>query len=399
MKWKRKIIVISVAALVVLAILYGFLPKPVTVDFARLKRGPMAVTVDEEGKTRVIDRFEISAPVAGFARRIELDVGDAVKKGQVVAELEPLRSEVLDPRSHAEATARVSAARAALSAAEESARAAKAEADYAEAEFDRISNLYGGGYVSADRFDRAEADHRRAQANLQSANFSVKVAKFELDAARTALRYSAAGNGAEGRETVLLKTPVDGRVLKVLHESEGKVEAGEVLIAIGNPRTIEVEVDVLSDDAVRIKPGMRVLFDRWGGEEPLEGEVKRVEPAGFTKISALGVEEQRVLVISGITSPPEEWERLGDGYRVEASFIIWEGEDVLQIPESALFRHADGWAAFVVENRKARMRAVELGHRSGLSAEVVSGVEAGETVITHPSDTIEDGTHVRLRQR
>ncbi|MGD2080469.1 MAG: HlyD family efflux transporter periplasmic adaptor subunit [Nitrospirota bacterium] len=399
MNWKRKVVVIAVAALVALAIAYGFVPRPLPVDFAELGRGPMSVSVVEEGKTRVIDRFEISAPVAGFARRIELDVGDAVEKGQVVAEIEPRRSEVLDPRSRAEAAARVSAARAALSAAEERAKAARAEADYAEAEFNRVSGLFDGGYVSGESFDRAEADHRNAKATLRSADFAVKVAEYDLEAARTALRYSAAEDGAEGLEKVLLKSPVGGSVLAVHHESEGKVEAGEVLLAIGDTRAIEVEADVLSDDAVRIKPGMRVLFERWGGEEPLEGKVKRVEPAGFTKISALGVEEQRVLVISDIISHYEEWGRLGDGYRVEARFVLWEDEDVLRIPESALFRHADGWAAFVVEGGRARRREVSLGHRSGLTAEVVSGIDAGEKVITHPDDAIEDGTRVRLRNK
>jgi HlyD family secretion protein len=396
-KDRRKIVVLAAAALVVLAVAWGFMPKPVPVDIAEATRGAMSVTVVEEGKTRVMDRFEISAPVAGFARRIELDVGDPIKKGQVLAELEPLRSEVLDPRSHAEATARVEAAKAALSAADNNAAAAKAEADYAEAEFNRVSNLHEGGYVSGDRFDRAEADYRHTQADLQSAEFAVKVAAFELEAARTALRYSGAGDGTKGLKKVSIKSPVQGSVLKVLHESEGKVDAGEALISIGDPRAIEVEVDVLSDDAVRIKPGMRVLFERWGGDEPLEGEVRSVEPAGFTKISALGVEEQRVWVISDITSPQEAWERLGDGYRVEASFILWEGKDVLQVPESSLFRHKGGWAVFVMENGRARLRPVELGHRSGLAAELVSGVKEGEKVITHPDDAIEDGTRVKQR--
>jgi HlyD family secretion protein len=399
MKWKRKIIVIAIAALIVLAIVYGFLPKPVPVDLAELGRGPMTVSVVEEGKTRVIDRFEVSAPVSGYALRIELEVGDAVKKGHVLAEIEPRRSQFLDPRSHAEAEARISAARAALRAAEEKAQAARADADYAEAEFKRLSALFKDGYISGDRFDRAEAAHRNAQATLRSADFAVEVAKYELEAARTALRYSAAEDGAGKLGRVLLRSPVGGSVLKVLHKSEGEVGAGEVLISIGDTRAIEVETDVLSDDAVRIKPGMKVLYERWGKEEPLLGSVKRVEPAGFTKISALGVEEQRVLVISGFTSPPEEWERLGDGYRVETRFVLWEGKDVLTMPESALFRHDEGWAAFVVEGGRARLRKVEVGQRSGLTAEVLSGVTEGEKVITHPDDAIKDGTRVRQRNR
>jgi HlyD family secretion protein len=399
MKLSRKTIALAVAVLIILAIIHGFMPRPVQVETAEAKRAPMMVTVVEEGKTRVIDRFDISAPVSGFARRIELDVGDPVKKGKVIAELEPLRSEVLDPRRKAEASARVKAAQAALSAAEESVRATQAEADYAEAEFNRITELHSGEYVTEEKFDRAEADYRHTQAQLQSAEFTVEVAKFDLEAARTALRYSAAEDGGKGLKTVTLRTPVDGRVLKVLRESEGVVNAGETLISIGDPQAIEVEVDVLSDDAVRIKPGMRVIFERWGGEEPLEGKVRIIEPAGFTKISALGVEEQRVLVIADITSPSEEWERLGDGFRVEASFILWEGDDVLQVPESSLFRYEDGWAVFAMENGKASLRRVKLGHRSGLAAEIVSGLKAGETVITHPDESIEDGTSVRPREK
>ncbi len=259
--------------------------------------------------------------------------------------------------------------------------------------------MHDGGYVTDEQFDRAEADYRNTQARLQSAEFTVEVAKFELEAARTALKYSAAEDGAKGLKPVTLRTPVDGRVLKVLHKSEGVMSAGETLISIGDPQAIEVEVDVLSDDAVRIRPGMRVIFERWGGDGPLEGKVRVVEPAGFTKISALGVEEQRVFVIADITSPPEEWERLGDGYRVEASFILWEGDNVLQVPESSLFRYKDGWAVFIMGNRKANLRQVKLGHRSGLVAEIVSGLKAGETVITHPDESIEDGTSVRPREK
>jgi HlyD family secretion protein len=373
MKLSRRTVGIAIAVLIVLAIVHGFMPKPVPVDTVEAKRAPMTVTVVEEGKTR--------------------------GKGAVIAELEPLRSEVLDPRRKAEAGARVKAAQASLSAAEESVRAAQAEADYAEAEFNRMTKLHADGYVTEERFDRAEADYRHTQAQLQSAEFTVDVAKFALEAARTALRYSAAEDGGKNLKTVTLRTPVDGNVLKVLRESEGVVNAGETLISIGDPQAIEVEVDVLSDDAVRIKPGMRVIFERWGGEEPLEGKVRVVEPAGFTKISALGVEEQRVLVIADITSPPEEWERLGDGFRVEASFILWEEENVLQVPESSLFRYEDGWAVFAMENEKARLRKVKLGHRSGLVAEIVSGIKAGETVITHPDESIEDGTSVRKREK
>jgi HlyD family secretion protein len=197
---------------------------------------------------------------------------------------------------------------------------------------------------------------------------------------------------------VAVRAPTAGRVLKRFRESEGVVNAGESLVEMGSPRTLEVEVEALSSDAVRLTPGTRVLFERWGGDYPLEGIVRTVEPFGFTTISALGVEEQRVLVIVDFTSPREQWERLGDGYRVEAVFILWEGEQVLQVPSSALFRFGDGWAVFAIAEGKAARRGVEVGHRSGLTAEIVSGLNEGQRVITHPSNDIEDGTEVTIRQ-
>jgi len=196
---------------------------------------------------------------------------------------------------------------------------------------------------------------------------------------------------------VVIKAPVNGRILKIDRKSEGVVNEGQALIEIGDPRALEVEVDVLSADAVRIRPGMPVIFERWGGEEDLKGKVRVIEPAGFTKISALGVEEQRVLVISDIVSPPEKWAELGDGYRVEASFILWEGPDVLQVPTSALFHYKVGWAVFVVRNNKAKLSTVNIGYNNGLSAEVLSGLVESDTVITHPDSSIGEGTRVRLR--
>lgn len=397
MKWWRKIGLAALAAAVAAAVVYGFMPRPVPVDTAKAARGPLRVAVEEEGKTRVKDRFVISAPVAGIARRIELEAGDPVAKGHTVAELEPMRSAVLDPRARAEAVARLRAAEASLKAAEQRAAAAKADAEYAGSELARVRGLQQKGFASRDDLERAEANARRTGADLRSAEFGVKVAAFEVEEARTALRYSAAEEAAGPTRRVLIRTPVDGRVLKVFHKSEGVVAAGAELLEVGDPAALEVEVDLLSEDSVRVGPGTRVLFERWGGEPALEGRVRIVEPAGFTKVSALGVEEQRVHVISEIVSPRRTWERLGDGYRVEASFIVWEGTGVLQVPSSALFRHGEGWAVFVVKDGKARRRAVETGHRSGLSTEITSGLEEGETVITHPDRSIEDGTRVRQR--
>jgi HlyD family secretion protein len=252
----------------------------------------------------------------------------------------------------------VEAAKAALDAAKENARVATASDDYARAKYDRTKRLFESGFASKDDWERAESEARQALATLKSAGFAVEVARSDLDAARTQLLYSSGEGGRGSGGSVAVRAPVEGRVLGIPHKDEGAVEAGRPLIEIGNPRALEVEVDVLSSDAVRIRPGTTVHFDRWGGDGLLEGKVRTVEPAGFTKVSALGVEEQRVLVIADITSPPALWEQLGDGYRLEASFLLWEGDDILQVPASALFRYEGDWAAFTVEGGRAKRRTV-----------------------------------------
>lgn len=389
--------VITSLVIIIVLIGIGFVPRPVLVDTVIARRAPLEVTIEEEGKTRVIDHYVLSAPVDGFARRINLDVGDTVEKDQQIGCLEPLRSNVLDPRSRAEAEARVSAATAALNAADREARAAEADAKFAEDEEKRLKRLYESGTIPYDRYQQSEADARRTRAKLESARFAVEVAQFEKTAAEAALRYSAARMAGETPETVSIVAPVSGRVLKIHHKSEGVVNKGDPLIDIGDPNSLEVEVEVLSRDAVKIMEGTRVRFSRWGGDEHLEGVVRTIEPVGFTKISALGVEEQRVLVIVDLTSPRELWQRLGDGYRVETAFILWEGRDILQVPSSALFRHADGWAVYTVNSGRAELHIVEPGQRSGIATQVLSGIEEGETVINHPGDNIAPGVHVRPR--
>ena len=394
---RRRILIITVAATVVLAVIYGFMPKAIQVDAIAAKKGPMRVTVDEEGKTRVRDRFVISAPVAGYLRRVELDVGDSAVKGQVIAELEPLRSTVLDPRSRAEALAALSAARAAFNAAKENAQAAAASADYARKNLERQKRLYDSGYVAKDSLDQADADAKRTAANRLAADASVKSARADVERAQSTLGHSPAEGTADHDRIVAIRAPVDGSVLKIHHESEGAVNAGEPLIDIGDPRKLEIKVEVLSADAVAIQPGSTVYFERWGGDFPLTGTVRTVEPEAFTKVSSLGVEEQRVLVIADITSLPEEWKRLGDEYRVEASFIIWEGKNVLQVPASSLFRKGEGWAVFVVDGGRARIRHVKIGHRNGLIAEITDGLSEQDRVISHPDDRVRDGVRVRVR--
>jgi HlyD family secretion protein len=395
-QWRRRITWFAVLLLIVAALGYGFRPLPRPVDTASATRASMQVAIEEEGKTRVIDRYIITAPVAGTTCRVDLDVGDSVEKNEVLVNINPLQSQALDPRSRAEAEARVAAAEAALRAAEQNVDSAQADADLAGKELKRLGPLAEQGHVSQNRLDQAGAQKRSAVAALHSAEFAVDVAKHELEAARTALRYT--GNRSSNPEDMVqVLAPVGGRILKLQHECEGVVTRGEPLLEIGDTRSLEIETDVLSADAVKIKPGMPVLYERWGGEEALTGQVRRVEPVGFTKISALGVEEQRVLIISDITAPPGQWQTLGDGYRVESRFIIWEEQDVLQIPASALFRSDGQWTLFVVQDNKARRRAVKVGQRNGLSARILAGLTEGEAVITHPDDTIDDGVRVKRR--
>jgi HlyD family secretion protein len=390
-------VIAVIIAVIAALLLWGFWPQPVTVEAVTVSRAPMTVSIEEEGRTRVIDRYIVSAPVDGVACRVQLEVGDPVEQGQVLLGITPLESQVLDPRSRAQAEARVAAAEAALSAAREQARVAAVEKDYAAAELERLRPLAEKGLVSGESFDRAKNAANTTAAVLRSAEFNVEVASYDLEAARTTLQYSAATAGDAPAERVPVRAPIDGRILKVHHECEGPVRTGEPLFEVGDPSALEVEVDVLSADAVKIQPGMPVLFDRWGGDLALQGRVRNIEPIGFTKISALGVEEQRVLVISDLTSPTEQWQRLGDGYRVEAQFVLWQEAEVLQVPASALFRFGEGWAVFVIEDDSARRREVSVGQRNGLTAQIIAGLVAGETVINHPSDAVEDGRSVRLR--
>lgn len=395
--WRRRLTWLLVLLLIIVALAYGFRPQPRMVDTASTVLGPMRVSVEEEGKTRVIDRYDVDAPVAGTTCRVDLEVGDSVSKGQVLTTLKPLESQALDPRSWAEAEARVAAAESALHAAEQNSTSAAAEWDLAKKELSRLQPLFAKGLVTQGQLDQAAAKVQTTRASSRSALFSVDVARHELEAARTALSYT----GDKGRENpeanVQVYSPIDGRILAIHQECEGVVAAGQPLLVVGDIRSLEIETDVLSEDAVRIKPGMRVEFHRWGGEKPLLGRVRTVEPVGFTKISALGVEEQRVLVISDITSDPAEWQELGDGYRVESEFILWESDDVLQIPASALFRFNNGWALFVMKDGTAVRREVKVGKRNGLSAQILEGLDEGQKVITHPDNAIDDGVSVKPR--
>lgn len=375
---RRQVLVTVGAALVLAAVVFAFLPDAVPVQTAIATRGPLQVVVEEEGETRVDDRYVIRAPVAAHVRRIDLEEGDPVEAGQVLVQLEPPRAAILDPRTQAEAGARVQAARAALERAE-------VEAEQARSDLARTRRLHDAEAATPQALEEARSQAARAEAGVESA-------RAELEAALAAQR-SAAGAASLPVEDVL-RAPASGRVLAVHQESGGHVQAGEPLIEVGETEALQVVADVLSQEAVPIQPGTPVLVEEWGGEEPLEAVVRRVEPEGFTEVSALGVEEQRVRVVADLATPPAARGGLGPGYGVLARFVVWQAASVLQVPTAALFRHEDGWATFVVEGGRARLRDVTVGRQAGVVTQVVEGLEPGQTVVVHPSNEVEDGVRV-----
>jgi len=396
-RWLRRLFWLVILLFIIAALIVGFPPQPRRVDVAEAIFATLQVSVEEEGKTRVIDRYTVSAPVPGMTCRVDLNVGDYVEKNQPLVSIEPRRAQALDPRSWAEARSRVSASESALRAAEQTAQSALAKLELASKELERLKPLAEKGHVAQNELDQAATLERSAKAAKRSAEFAVDVAQHELDAARTALKYVGAKGDVNAATTVQVRAPVSGKVLKIHQECEGVVAAGQPLFEIGDTQSLEVETEVLSSDAVKIKPGMRVIFNRWGGEVALEGRVRIVEPVGFTKVSALGVEEQRVLVISDIISEVSQWQSLGDAYGVESEFILWEADNILQVPASALFRFNAGWAVFVLKNEKAIRRVIKPGMRNGLSVQILEGLTEGEKVLTYPDDTIGDGVKVKPR--
>jgi HlyD family secretion protein len=398
MPWRRRLLILLFALLGAVLILFLLRPSPVLVDTQPATRGYLAVTLEEEGRTRIVNRYEVFSPMTAQLRRVTLDVGDPVEENQRVITLEPLPSPFLDIRSLAEAEARRDAAEALLETARQEAEAAAAAASFARSELQRLQQLKDRQLISTSELQRAEAEAQRTEALHRSAQFRVRTARSDLDAARAALVHSGSQDPSS-TDDISLVSPIRGVVLRRYLESAQVVQPGQPLLELGNPLDLEVEVEVLSSDAIKIEPGMRVLLERWGRPEPLEGRVRRIEPAGFTKISALGVEEQRVIVLADIVSPQERWNRLGDAYRVNARFILWEEKDVLRVATSALFRHEHGWAVFLIDGNRARLQPVTIGRRGELHTQVLEGLQPGETVIVHPDRSIEKGTRIRTRER
>ena len=393
-RWMRVVLLVAALGVAGFILATALRPSPIGVEAGRVNCGSLRVTIDAEGKTRVRDRFVVAAPVAGRLARISLRRGDAVTRDAVVARIDPLPLAPLDPRQLAEAKARVATAEQLRHEAEAVVEHDRADCEQVWREFARAEGLVETGDISRQEFERARNADETCRRQLEAARFRARAAASEVEVAKAALlAVEQAGQSGEAA-TVLVRVPAGGRVLRVIEESERVVAAGTPLIELSNPARLEAVVDVLSTDAVKIHPGAAVSIRGWGGEHPLRARVRLVEPSAFTKVSALGVEEQRVNVIVDFL---DQSGQLGDGYRIEAHIVIWEGENVLTVPTGALFRHGQSWSVFEIENGRAHRLEVEVGHRTALAAEVKRGIAEGAEVILHPPNQLADGARVKWR--
>jgi HlyD family secretion protein len=412
-RWIKRGLGVLVVLGLVAAMVSAFMPKPVPADVAVLARGPMRVTIDEDGKTRVTDRYVVSAPLAGTIGRMTLHPGDHVEQGGLIATIEATEPPLLDAQTRAEAEAQFKAAEASRRQAAAAVNRAKTATEFARSERDRTAQLVSKGSFAERNLDLAELDLKTREQELESAGFGVRVAQYEVERARATLdridahaavsadpdrgakRDSKKSTPEAGGAVEHVNSPITGTVLRVLREHEGVVTPGTSLLELADPDALEIVVDVLTSDAVQIERGAMVEIRGWGGEVPLNGRVRLVEPSAFTKISALGVEEQRVNVVIELLDKPEGVV-IGDGYRVEVSIVVWQSDDVLLLPVAALFRDGERWAVWLADGNTAQLQAIELGKRQGLWVEVVEGLEAGQTVIVHPSDAIEEGVELEV---
>ncbi len=391
----KRIVRIAIVLLVLGAIVvWAFMPAAVPADFATVQKGTLQVTVEDEGRTRVRDRYVVSAPVPGRMQRIELEPGDPVVASKtVVARFAPTDPALLDVRTRAELEARARAAESAVGAARADRERIQSELKFAQAELKRAKELVAGGAIAARELEDVQRQVTTLERAQESAEFAIRTAVHQLELARASLMQTRAGSVA----TIPLVTPVSGVVLRLLQESARVVPTGEPLLEIGNLDDLEIVADFLSTAVVNVKAGQPVLIEQWGGDKALRGRVRRVEPSGFTKISALGVEEQRVNVLIDFEEPREVQERLGDGYRVEARIVVWSKDNVLKVPTSSLFRDGTQWAVYKVVDSTARRQIVDVGQRSGLEAEVLGGLAEGDQIVVYPSDAIRPGVELARR--
>lgn len=403
-KRSRLAITLGAAALVAGALTYAFWPRPTLVDMGTVAQGPMQVTIDEEGRTRVHDPYVVSTPIAGRLMRLSVEPGDQVAQGDAVARMLPTSPSALDARTREQARANVTAAEAALRVSEADLNKARADRDLAQANLDRTRTLFNSGIASQAALDSDERTARAADAALDTARAAISMRVAELNNARAALiSFDDIGLAeaieAQQDEIVPLKAPVPGTVLRIMQQSEITLPAGTPILEIGNIESgLEVISELLSTDAVQIKPGDPVIIDNWGGIEPLRGEVTRIEPWGFTKVSALGVEEQRVNVTIRFLSPYDDRQALGHGFRVETRIVTWEDPAAVTVPAGALFRDGpDQWALFVVQDGIAVQTRVAVLANNGLTAALSGGVDAGVSIVLYPPAGLVDGQRVAQR--
>jgi HlyD family secretion protein len=396
--WPRRLVYLLGIVVVGGGLAVAFQPKPVAVDLAAVEMGPMKVTIDSEGQTRVKNVYVVSSPVSGRKLRIAAEIGDPVIAGKtLLAAIEPSDPVFLDVRSHAEAEAAVKAAQAGRSLAKAELNRIEAELVFAKSDLARADALVKRGTISKRDLERNQLTVKTTQAAVSTAKAALRVREFEVQSARARLIDPGNITNRAANCCIQVRSPVDGQVLQIIRKSESVVAAGAALLEIGDPRNLEIVVDLLSSDAVRVTVGDTVLIEGWGGDNSLSGLVRQIEPTGFTKVSALGIEEQRVNVLIDFAGEATTWQRLGHGFRIEARIVIWQAANVLRVPMSALFREGDDWAVYATSDNKAELKKIRIDHINGQWAEVTEGLEAGEMVIAHPSDVIETGVEVVKR--
>jgi HlyD family secretion protein len=392
----RKLIPYAVAAGLVVALAAGLWPKPLSVEIAEVSRAPLTVSVLEEGKTRIRHRYVISPPIAGFLTRIDLRPGAHIERGKtVLATIEPEMSGFLDPRVLAETEARLKSAEATQKQRQAQVDQTVAALDLANKDLGRMDSLHRTGAISPQDWDATQNRVQMRERELHAAQFALQVADFDVAQAKAALTQVQSPQSDKSQPLTLM-APVDGYVLNVYEENARVVNAGQPLMEVGDPQDLEAEIELLTSDAVAVRPGDVAFIEHWGGNKPLRAQVSLVEPGAYTKVSALGVEEQRVKVrVEFLESPPAGME-LGDRYRVEARIVVWQNDNTLQIPTAALFRRGNDWMTFVVQGGKAHLQKVDIGHNNGTAAEVRAGLTANDKVIVHPADVVRDGSSVAV---
>ena len=378
--------------------------QPIMVDSVQARYAPMQVTAEEEGKTRVIEGFSITAPIDAYMKRVDLSIGDQVEKGQTLLILEPLPSSVLDPSSRRQAEAVLGASQELENIIKEISEAAKAEMDLAEISYTRADDLHQKKHIAEHELDVSKANKRRAEAIYRASQFGWIFSKYLTQMSHSALDYENVRHADNDNRKFKISSTTKGKVLKLADKSERVVKVGELLMEIGDVRHLEVEVEVLSTIALKLKAALPVELYLWDSEDILEGKISHIEPLAFTKVSALGVEEQRVKVIVSIHSDNKKniVAKMGDGFRIESRFILWQADKVLQIPSSALFidtltENKKEWAVYVIKGEKLEKRRVKIGHKNNLMAEVTQGLAENELLVSYLSNDLHEGLKVEIR--